>query len=392
MIEKRRSLPPTTTAKKPSTCDYPQHYSNNIYQQQPTQQQSTGGRNRRHTRCLSDYGELIRNKHSSKDCPIGTGAFATVILTRRKDKYSNTTSLYAIKVFQPTRYIRSEAHFMKKIISEFCISSSLQHPNIVKTIDLVLDEKNRFCTVMEYCSGGDLYNFIKEGRLTCIDEINGYFKQLLNGLAYLHRIGVAHRDIKPENLLLVGEGTLKITDFGEADVFREAHHQQKEYKLSDGFCGSTPYIAPEIFLWAKQGYKASQADVWSAGIVYFCMRFNGVPFYSATQSDTNYRLYQKCFYTYHQQQQPFRDLDSDAKDMLYSMLNPDPEQRYTIQDVLNIPWLAEVRPPTEEIEENTSQYYDTPQRPSQHLEHCSQCFDDTNTTTVRDANYRRSIA
>lgn len=176
------------------------------------------------------------------------------------------------------------------------------------------------------------------------DEANGYFKQLLDGLSYLHRSGVAHRDIKPENLLLVKQGTttiLKITDFGEADVFREAW--QKSSRLSDGLCGSTPYIAPEIFSSSKQGYKASQADVWSAGIVYFCMRLNGVPFYSAQQSDANYRLYQKHYTnsTY----PAFQPFDQETRQMLYAMLNPDPEKRYTIQDVLKLTWLAEVKPP-----------------------------------------------
>lgn len=134
---------------------------------------------------------------------------------------------------------------------------------------------------------------------------------------------------------------LKITDFGEADVFREAW--QKTSRLSDGLCGSTPYIAPEIFKCSKQGYKASQADVWSAGIVYFCMRFNGVPFYSAQQSDTNYRLYRKhyseCTYP------AFQSFDQESKSMIYAMLNPDPEKRYTIQDVLKLTWLADIKPP-----------------------------------------------
>jgi serine/threonine protein kinase len=79
-----------------------------------------------------------------------------------------------------------------------------------------------------------------------VDETNGYFKQLLNGLSYLHGLGVAHRDIKPENILLVKQKDnsiiLKLTDFGEADVFREVW--QESSRLSDGLCGSTPYIAP----------------------------------------------------------------------------------------------------------------------------------------------------
>lgn len=134
---------------------------------------------------------------------------------------------------------------------------------------------------------------------------------------------------------------LKLTDFGEADVFREIW--QETSRLSDGLCGSTPYIAPEIFLLSKKGYRASQSDVWSTAIVYFSMRINGVPFYSAQNSDSNYRLFKKH---YQNQTYPaFQSFDGESKSMLYAMMNPDPEKRYTIQDVLKLTWLAEVQPP-----------------------------------------------
>ena len=80
------------------------------------------------------------------------------------------------------------------------------------------------------------------------------FKQLLQGVAYLHRNGIAHRDIKLENLLLCGDGHLKITDFGASLVFR-AHHGLccpdtadcgEIHRCAPGICGSRPYIAPEV--------------------------------------------------------------------------------------------------------------------------------------------------
>lgn len=304
-------------------------------EQQQQQQQQQSKKHYHHSKLLKHYGETISNNKQ-----IGIGASATVKLI--VDKKSKT--FYAVKVFKKRKSNAETASFMKKLISEFCISSTLNHPNIIKTIDLVIDDKNRYCTVMEYCQGGDLYNYIKQYRLS-IDETNGYFKQILNGMAYLHGVGVAHRDIKPENILLVKQKDnsiiLKITDFGEADVFREVW--QTTDRLSDGLCGSTPYIAPEVFSCSKQGYKASQSDVWSAAIVYFSMRVNGVPFYSAQMTDCNYRLFKKH---YSNQTYPaFQSFDSESKDMLYAMMNPDPEKRYTIQDVLKMTWLADVEPP-----------------------------------------------
>lgn len=116
--------------------------------------------------------------------------------------------------------------------------------NVVETVDLVQDEQQHWCEVMEYCPGGDLYAVIKKGDLGTA-EINSYFKQILAGVAYLHSMGVAHRDIKPENLLLDAKGHVKITDFGVSDVFRMCW--EKTTHLSKGLCGSEPYIAPEQF-------------------------------------------------------------------------------------------------------------------------------------------------
>lgn len=91
----------------------------------------------------------------------------------------------------------------------------MRHENVIQTVDLIQDERERWCEVMEYMPGGDLYTLLASGSLNEPDEIACLFKQLMNGVAYLHSVGVAHRDLKPENLLLDAEARiLKITDFG----------------------------------------------------------------------------------------------------------------------------------------------------------------------------------
>ncbi|KAG1512043.1 hypothetical protein G6F52_010504 [Rhizopus delemar] len=97
-------------------------------------------------------------------------------------------------------------------------------------------------------------------------------------------------------------------------------------------------MAPEVF--HLTSYDASQADVWSAAIVYTCMRLKGVPFFSARSLDANYRLYQS---KYANRQYPAFDvLDKQSQDVLYDMLNPDPEKRFTIQDVLKLTYFSNV--------------------------------------------------
>ena len=115
---------------------------------------------------------------------------------------------------------------------------------------------------MEYCSHGELFSLVKKNYFQQKDSLC-LFKQLVQGVAYLHRNGIAHRDIKLENLLLSNEGYLKITDFGVSEVFsglhpglrstnRECGKELGEIrKCAPGICGSLPYIAPEVL--AKKG-------------------------------------------------------------------------------------------------------------------------------------------
>jgi len=114
-----------------------------------------------------------------------------------------------LQEFRKRRKNESEKEYVKKLTAEFCISSTLHHVNIVETVDLVQDENQHWCEVMEFCPGGDLYAAIRKGHMSP-SEIECCFRQILQGIAYLHSQGVAHRDIKPENIFFNGKGQLKV--------------------------------------------------------------------------------------------------------------------------------------------------------------------------------------
>ncbi|CAG8641184.1 283_t:CDS:2, partial [Acaulospora morrowiae] len=257
-----------------------------------------------------------------KGC-IGKGATAIVRLVHKNDQ-TDTEATYAVK----------------KLTSEFCISSSLQHVNVVKTVDLVQDENHNWCEIMEYCVGGDLYAAIKSGFMTSV-EINCCFKQLIMGVGYLHSTGVAHRDIKPENLLLSEKGHLKITDFGVSDVFKTCW--EGVVHMSKGLCGSEPYIAPEQF--ETKEYDARLVDVWACGIVYYCMIYQGIPFRMATPNDPNYANYLETrnigLY------ESFEKLPRGCRDLMYKILEPNPQKRYTIEQIKNDSWFQTIECCTE---------------------------------------------
>lgn len=199
----------------------------------------------------SKYANHSHVPGKSKICGEGVSAIVKVM-----HKIAGPPNeLYAVKEFRKKSRSETKEEYIEKVNSEFCISKSLCHPNIVSTEDLCVSSSDRWCHVMEYCAGGDLFSLIEksfmkdEEKLCC-------FKQLLRGVSYLHDHGIAHRDIKPENLLVSSDGHLKITDFGVSEVFCGKHPgeagikcgiEMNEIRLSKpGIVGSAPYISPEV--------------------------------------------------------------------------------------------------------------------------------------------------
>lgn len=199
---------------------------------------------------------------------IGRGAFGIVRISHKADpKDSKNEQLYAVKEFR-RRPQESPKRYQKRLTAEFCISSSLRHPNVIHTLDLLQDAKGDYCEVMEFCAGGDLYSLVLAAGKLDVVEADCYFKQLMCGVEYLHEMGVAHRDLKPENLLLTTRGSLKITDFGNGECFRMAW--EKEAHMTAGLCGSAPYIAPEEYV--EKEFDPRAVDVWATGVIYMAMR------------------------------------------------------------------------------------------------------------------------
>ncbi|BEJ14734.1 hypothetical protein CspHIS471_0405010 [Cutaneotrichosporon sp. HIS471] len=275
---------------------------------------------------------------------IGKGATAVVRLAHKWDRREE--KLYAVKEFRKRRKNETEKDYVKKLTSEFCISSTLHHMNVVETVDLVQDEQQHWCEVMEYCPGGDLYAAIKKGGMSSA-EVECTFKQILHGIQYLHSMGVAHRDIKPENLLLDGRGHVKITDFGVSDVFRMCW--EKKTHLSKGLCGSEPYIAPELF--EHKEYDARLVDVWAAAIVFYCMQFQELPWRVAKSSDPTFATYLSQYYPSGARPEgapacppPLNNLiPRECRHVVKHMLDPDPKTRWTVDEALKDKWMQSVK-------------------------------------------------
>ncbi|KAI8338564.1 kinase-like domain-containing protein [Chlamydoabsidia padenii] len=266
---------------------------------------------------------------------IGQGATAVIqLLEMPKNKVK---TVVAIKAFRKQDRDETERDYQKRMTSEFCISKAIRHPHIVEMFDLVKDHKNRWCTVMEYCSGGDLFTVLSHFNLRD-DEIDCLFKQLLLGLNHMHLCGVAHRDIKPENLVMTVDGVLKITDFGVADVVQSCF--DKTARQSQGKCGSEPYWPPELFA-TPSSYDGKALDVWSVAVTWHCLTYRQIPFLQANRGDPKY-----CDYVSFQRPQrswiPLSNCTDNEKEVLYGIFDPDPTSRWTIQQCLDSTWIQSV--------------------------------------------------
>jgi len=268
---------------------------------------------------------------------IGKGATSVVRLAHKWDR--SEEKLYAVKEFRKRRKNESEKEYVKKLTAEFCISSTLHHVNIVETVDLVQDENQHWCEVMEFCPGGDLYAAIKKGGMSP-SEVECCFKQILSGVSYLHSQGVAHRDLKPENLFFDTKGHLKIGDYGASTVYRLPW--EATIHMSTGLCGSEPYIAPEQFL--GKPYDARLVDIWACAIVYYCLHFQELPWRAAQLSDPLYQAYATACASPQPAQSScpptINNLSPRAcRGIIRKMLDPDPKLRASIEEVVKHPWV-----------------------------------------------------
>lgn len=270
---------------------------------------------------------------------IGKGSFGVVRICHKRDSNeAGREKLYAVKEFK-RKATEDPTKFSKRLTSEFCISSSLKHTNIIDTLDLFQDAKGDYCEVMEYCSGGDLYTLIIAAGKLEYQEADCFFRQLLTGVVFMHNMGVCHRDLKPENLLLTHDGILKITDFGNGECFKMAW--ENEIHLSGGVCGSSPYIAPEEY--THEEFDPRAVDIWACGVIYMAMRTGRQLWRTAQKEDEFYMRYLKGRKN-EAGYEPIEQLKrARCRNVIYSVLDPVPSRRLTGSQILNSEWGREIK-------------------------------------------------
>ncbi len=229
----------------------------------------------------------VTQKYGEFETVAGFGSHALVLLSHKVQACNpHLDHYYAVKIFRrgPNQ---SGIDYKRRVSSEYSITSSLHHQNIIKVFELLSLGYDNLCECMEYCSGGDLQSLIVASRRLREEEADCFLKQLMRGILYLHEMGIAHRDLKPENLLLTDRGCLKISDFGNAECFRLAW--EGRIHMSTTRCGSAPYISPEQYL--VEPLDPRLVDIWATALVYLAMRTGRNPWKLATVKDECFRDY-----------------------------------------------------------------------------------------------------
>ena len=164
-----------------------------------------------HVPFADDHG--LEAKYGKFGKILGSGAGGSVRLLKR----SSDGTTFAVKQFRERHNWESEKDYAKKVTAEFCIGSTLHHGNIIETLDII-QENGHWFEVMEYAPY-DLFAIVMTGKMSR-EEVACSFLQIVNGVNYLHSMGLAHRDLKLDNVVVNEFGIMKLIDFGSATVFR----------------------------------------------------------------------------------------------------------------------------------------------------------------------------
>ena len=249
---------------------------------------------------------------------IGEGTFGKVKLSI----HLPTNEYVAIKILEKSRIHDKEE--LERIEKEIKYLKDFNHIHIIQIYEVIETDKN-FYIVMEYVSGGELFNYIVDHEKLSETEASFFFVQIIYGIKEIHNRKICHRDIKPENLLLTEKKIIKIIDFGLSNEYIDYLSTQ---------CGSPCYASPEMIRGMK--YSGLMIDIWACGIILFAMLCGYLPF---DDKDNNilFRKILQCKLEFPEEKEVI--LSNEAKDLIQRILVPNPSKRITIDEILFHPFL-----------------------------------------------------
>eukprot|EP01114_Cavostelium_apophysatum_P007797 TRINITY_DN1997_c0_g1_i4.p1 TRINITY_DN1997_c0_g1~~TRINITY_DN1997_c0_g1_i4.p1 ORF type:complete len:353 (+),score=94.68 TRINITY_DN1997_c0_g1_i4:129-1187(+) len=274
---------------------------------------------------LVDPNSIAKGKvedHYVVEGELGRGTFSIVYEATHKE----TGKKYALK-FIDKKFVDKEDLVL--LSREIDIMKKVDHPNVLSLKEL-FETPTQLSLVLELVKGGELFFKIVERGSYSEQDASAIVRQIVNGVLYLHSLGIAHRDLKPENVLVAiedGEEVIKIADFGLSKVFAGGQNLVTS-------CGTPDYAAPEV-LTCERAYDKS-VDLWSVGVITYVLLCGYPPFYA----NSHPALFEKIIHCNYSFPEPEWNLISGtAKDFIKNLLVINPKLRMTAQMSLDHPFL-----------------------------------------------------
>nr|XP_014089277.2 serine/threonine-protein kinase PLK4 [Bactrocera oleae] len=249
---------------------------------------------------------------------LGKGGFASVY----KARCTRTNQVVAIKMID--KQLIQRAGLANRVRQEVEIHSRLKHPSVLELYTFFQDV-NYVYLVLELAHNGELHRYMKQqmGRAMTEDEAANILRQVVSGLLYLHSHQIMHRDISLSNLLLSKDMHVKIADFGLATQLKRPDEKHMT------MCGTPNYISPEVVTRAPHGLPA---DVWGLGCMFYTLLVGHPPFDTDAIQSTLNKVVKSDF-------QIPQHLAYDAQDLIERLLKKDPNERITLEQVLQHPFM-----------------------------------------------------
>ncbi|TGZ81982.1 Pkinase-domain-containing protein [Ascodesmis nigricans] len=247
---------------------------------------------------------------------LGEGGFARCFLVQNRDG-----TLFAAKTVAKASLVSQKMR--TKFLGEIAVHKSMQHPNIVHFKECFEDTSNIYM-ILELCPNKSLMDMLRRRKRFTEPEVRYYLLQLLGALKYMHGKKVIHRDLKLGNIFLDRQMNIKIGDFGLAALLVD----ETERKMT--ICGTPNYIAPEVLFGQKGQGHSFEVDLWGVGVIMYAMLCGRPPFQSTDVNSIYERIKNSEF------EWP-EDLiiSHQAKDLVGSLLNRDPQSRPSIDQIAN---------------------------------------------------------
>ncbi|XP_039286469.1 5'-AMP-activated protein kinase catalytic subunit alpha-2 [Nilaparvata lugens] len=264
---------------------------------------------------------IVKIGHYILGQTLGVGTFGKVKI----GEHQLTKHKVAVKILNRQK-IKS-LDVVGKIRREIQNLKLFRHPHIIKLYQVISTPTDIFM-IMEYVSGGELFDYIvKHGKLKEY-EARRFFQQIISGVDYCHRHMIVHRDLKPENLLLDHNLHVKIADFGLSNMMMDGEFLRTS-------CGSPNYAAPEVI--SGKLYAGPEVDIWSCGVILYALLCGTLPF-DDEHVPTLFRKIKSGIF-------PIPEyLNKTVVSLLCHMLQVDPMKRATIEDIKNHEWFQKELP------------------------------------------------